>query len=261
MDIRIEWHDRLASTNTTLRERLADDPRMAGGLVVAAREQTSGRGRQDRPWVSPPGVNLCFSLLVRTAADPMNTPSLAMAVALAVADTLARHGIAAAPKWPNDVLVGDRKICGILSERVEWPGEREAGIVVGVGLNVNMTGEEAAAIDRPATSMRMASGRIWDLRRVLEELLASMARRIAQWEEDGFAGIRDEWGERTGPIGRPLAVHDGSVVKSGRLAGYGSHGELLLDTGTRVETIWSGDMVDAAPAGTSRGVDRRRGQG
>lgn len=251
MDFRIEWHDRLASTNTTLQERLLADPAMPGGLVVAAHEQTAGRGRQDRRWISARGSTLCFSILVRSRTDPVGTPSLSMAIALAVADALAGQGIAAAPKWPNDVLVGERKIAGILAERVEFPGDPEAGIAVGVGLNVNMTAGEAAAIDRPATSMRIESGRVGDVRGMLETLLPFLADRIASWERHGFAGIREEWTRRAGPIGRPLAVHEGVSLKSGTLAGFGPHGELLLDTGGRVETVWSGDVVgaDVSPSG------------
>ena len=123
MHFTVEWHDRLTSTNVALRERFLEDADLAGGLIIAAHEQTAGRGRQDRRWLGSPGKNLCFSLLVRSRAEPMALPSLTMATALAVTDMLVANKIPAAPKWPNDVLVDGRKICGILSERIEHPAD------------------------------------------------------------------------------------------------------------------------------------------
>jgi BirA family biotin operon repressor/biotin-[acetyl-CoA-carboxylase] ligase len=240
MHFRVEWHDQLTSTNATLRERFMGHEE-AGGLIIAAHEQTAGRGRQDRRWLSTHGTNLCFSLLVRSDAEPMAVPSLTMATALAVTDMLVAKGIPAAPKWPNDVLVGGRKICGILSERIERSGDPMAGIVVGIGFNVNMTTEEAKAIDRPATSMRIESGQLYDLSDTLEALFQPLEYWIKQWECGGFSNLREIWTEKAGPIGRPLAVHDGSSIKNGTIAGFGEHGELLFDCDGQIETIWSGD--------------------
>lgn len=273
MNFNIEWHDRLGSTNAFLRERFSQGMELRSGTIVAAREQTGGRGRQARKWLSSPGQNLCFSLFVETDAELAAVPSLTMAAALAVNDLLRGKGILSAPKWPNDVLVDGKKICGILSERVERKKNRlegdapsdpnpapwlrrsvalqphspkykavQAGIIVGIGLNVNMTREEAEAIDRPATSMLTESGRAHDLSRTLEELLLPVEHWIGEWGRGGFPNLRKAWTEKAGPIGKPLAVHDGDIKKSGTLAGFGDHGELLLQTADGIETIWSGDV-------------------
>jgi BirA family biotin operon repressor/biotin-[acetyl-CoA-carboxylase] ligase len=236
----IEWHDRLGSTNTFMRERFQAGGRIASGWVVAAREQTEGRGRQDRRWQSAPDTNLYVSLFLETGAPLIQVPSLTMAVALAITDLLAARGIGAAPKWPNDVLVDERKICGILSERVEDGAKR--GIIIGIGLNVNMSTEEAALIDRPATSMLIESGQACSVPKVLEELLPQLEYWIGQWETGGFPSIRAHWTDKAGPIGKRLSVHDGEVRKSGILSGFGEHGELLLETDDGIETIWSGDV-------------------
>lgn len=295
MNFNIEWHERVGSTNACLRDRFQKGEIPRSGTIVAALEQTAGRGRQERKWISQPGANLCFSLFVETTARLEAVPSLTMAAALAVTDMLRANGIMAAPKWPNDVLVGRKKICGILSERVErkkkqkrFPslhsgetllhqhkcsiasptsgrkaipqqclayeescatggetkgdGIVQAGIIAGVGLNVNMSDEEAAMIDRPATSMLIESGRAHDLSQTLDALLPPLEHWIGLWEREGFSGIRDIWTEMAGPIGKPLAVHDGNIKKSGNLAGFGEHGELLLRTADGIETIWSGDV-------------------
>ncbi len=240
MDFNIEWHDRLGSTNARMRERFYATDAMASGLVIAARDQTDGRGRQDRKWLSSPNTNLCFSLFLETDAELIKVPSLTMAPALSVTELLNSKGMRAATKWPNDVLVTEKKICGILSERVEQASHR--GIIVGVGLNVNMSSEEADSIDRPATSMMIENGRAYDPGQVLEDLLPQLEYWIGEWAAGGFPAIRRVWTENTGPIGKKLIVHDGDIRKTGTLAGFGEHGELLLETDNGHEIIWSGDV-------------------
>ena len=177
MKFHVEWFDRLASTNTAMRDRFFKGLEIRNGQIVAAREQTAGRGRQARTWIASPGQNLCFSLFTQTEVELVAVPSLTMAAALAVNDLLRSMGILSAPKWPNDVLANGKKICGILSERVErkdafTPSSTapDTGIIVGIGLNVNMSHEEARAIDRPATSILIESGKAADIPRTLEAL-------------------------------------------------------------------------------------------
>lgn len=240
MDFKIVWHDRLGSTNATMRERFFAESGIKNGLIIAAREQTNGRGRQDRNWLSRPNTDLCFSLFLETSAALIQVPSLTMAVALAVTDALIAMGIRAVPKWPNDVLVEERKICGILSERVE--NRTRQGIIIGIGLNINMSDEEAAVIDRPATSILIESEQACDPARVLDDLLPQLEFWISRWQTGGFEAIRTDWTLKAGPVGKQLSVHDGDIRKTGTLAGFGDHGELLLETDAGLETIWSGDV-------------------
>ncbi|MEE9368993.1 MAG: biotin--[acetyl-CoA-carboxylase] ligase [Pontiella sp.] len=244
MDFKVEWYDKLDSTNTCMHDRFHSDLKLPNGLIIAAREQTAGRGRQDRNWISRSDTNLCFSAFIETNAPLIEVPSLTMAVALGIVEMLVPAGIRAAPKWPNDVLVGDKKICGILSERVEHPTTRRTGIIAGIGLNVNMTTEEAEAIDRPATSMLIEKGRAYDLNHSLEALFEPLDYWIKEWEKGGFSKLQKIWTEKAGPIGKCLAVHDGDIRKRGVLAGFGEYGELLLETGNGIETIWSGDVSE-----------------
>jgi BirA family biotin operon repressor/biotin-[acetyl-CoA-carboxylase] ligase len=242
VNFQVEWFDKLASTNTLLRDRLRHNSAIQSGHIIAAHEQTSGRGRQDRKWLSAPDRNLCFSLFVQTDAELMAVPSLTMAAALAVTEMLNAKRIPAAPKWPNDVLVGTQKICGILSERVERSDAVQAGIIVGIGLNVNMTSDEAAAIDRPATSILIESRQAGDIPQTLRDLFQPLDHWIGKWETGGFSALQETWMQKAGPVGKPLTVHDGDHKKSGTLAGFGNHGELLLQTDNGIETIWSGDV-------------------
>lgn len=240
MVFEVQWHEKLGSTNAYMKERFIQGSDLSNGTIFATREQTAGRGRSDRKWLSAPDTNLCFSLYVETDAKLLDVPSLTMAAALGISECLNSHLIPAAPKWPNDVLVGDKKVCGILSERVERPGE--TGIIVGIGLNVNMSDEEAAAIDRPATSMLIETRKAYDIARVLNHLFQPLEYWIGEWSRGGFSNLRKSWTEKAGPIGKSLTVHDGDSKKSGILAGFGDHGELLLQTDSGLETIWSGDV-------------------
>jgi BirA family biotin operon repressor/biotin-[acetyl-CoA-carboxylase] ligase len=247
MDFNIEWHDRLGSTNAYLRERFYRDAEMPSGLVAAAHDQTAGRGRQERTWQSAPCTNLCFSVFLETDAPLVQVPSLTMAAALAVCELLYRQGFRAAPKWPNDVLIDGKKLCGILSERVETSFAKaselkRSGIIIGIGLNVNMTSSEAEHIDRPATSMLIEAGRAYKPEQILEELLPHLERWIERWQAGGFPALREVWTDQAGPIGKRLSVHDGEIIKKGILSGFGEHGELLLETENGLETIWSGDV-------------------
>jgi BirA family biotin operon repressor/biotin-[acetyl-CoA-carboxylase] ligase len=242
MRFTVEWFDRLASTNAYMKEHISRDFPLKNGTIFATREQTAGRGRSNRKWQSAPDTNLCFSLFLETDCELIQVPSLTMAVALAVSDFLNGLNIPARPKWPNDVLVGAHKICGILSERVEKSENSNAGIIVGIGLNVNMSSQDAEAIDRPATSILIETGKAADLFQTLEALFQPLEHWIDEWENGGFSNLRKSWTEKAGPIGRPLTVHDGGLKKSGTLAGFGDHGELLLQTTNGLETIWSGDV-------------------
>ena len=237
MDFQVEWFDRLASTNALMRERCSSGDGLSDGQIMATHEQTAGRGRQDRKWISAPHQDLCFSLFIQTHAELMAVPSLTMAAALAVNDLLRSLTIFSSPKWPNDILVDGKKICGILSERVE-----PNGIIVGIGLNVNMTSEEAAAIDRPATSMLIESGKPHDIAQTLDALFPPLDYWINEWKKGGFPALRETWTQQAGPIGKPLSIHDGDLRKTGSLAGFGEHGELLLKTEHGIETIWTGEI-------------------
>ncbi len=150
MKLDLQWYERLPSTNIFLKERLALEPQLLSGTVVAVRQQTQGKGRRGRDWLSGANENLTFSILLRGEYEPHTLPAAAMAAAISVADLLGTIGVHADLKWPNDVLVSEKKICGILSEGV--PG----GIIVGIGLNVNM--QTADHIDQPATSTLIESG-------------------------------------------------------------------------------------------------------
>jgi BirA family transcriptional regulator, biotin operon repressor / biotin---[acetyl-CoA-carboxylase] ligase len=137
-DVSIEVLDATPSTNAVAVERAqAGAPE---GLVVVADHQTAGRGRLDRVWETPAGTAVTFSLLLRPTAPTRSWPWLPLLTGYAVDKALKARGLDAGVKWPNDVLIGGRKVAGILVERIETPDGPAA--VVGVGINVAMTDTE-----------------------------------------------------------------------------------------------------------------------
>ncbi|HPR83178.1 MAG TPA: biotin--[acetyl-CoA-carboxylase] ligase [Pontiellaceae bacterium] len=235
MKFYLQWYARLPSTNSFLKERLAVDRDLPSGTVAAAREQTQGRGRREREWLSGSGENLTFSLLLRGAYSLRQLPSASMAAALAVAELLEAEGLKPVLKWPNDVLVNGKKICGILSEG------SSGCVIVGIGLNVNM--KNAEHIDQPATSILVETGNRRDVDELLGKLLKHLAVRLDEWAQGGFAGIRKGWEAKVQNLGKSVTVRDGGLFRSGILAGFGGDGELLLrDEAGAVNSVWAGDL-------------------
>jgi len=210
-----------------------------GPLWVVAREQTAGRGRRGRPWVSPAG-NLHATLLVTDPAPPAAAPQLGFVAGLALHDaaTAAAPALNLRLKWPNDLLCGGAKIAGILIE-----GEG-APLAAAIGIGVNCRAYPADA-DYPATDFA-AEGATVTSEALFAGLAAAMERRLAQWNRGaGFAAIRAAWLDRADGVGGPIRV---------RLADRAAHGEFVtIDDAGRLMLRHDGrsgsDALEAIAAG------------
>lgn len=228
----------LDSTNAAVR-RLP----LAGqhATAVLAEHQAAGRGRHGREWHSPFGSNLYLSL-GWTFDQPMSAlGSLALVVALASAQSLQRlglngHGI----KWPNDLVLDGRKLCGCLVE-MQGSAQGPCHVVLGVGINVNMPATAAERhIDQPWTDLRThlpACSRNELATVVLEEL----TRHITRFSQHGFTPLMDAWTRWDVLQGRTTTVHTGNGHVRGIARGVDQHGALLLDTGSTVLKLHSGE--------------------
>ncbi|AKJ64091.1 biotin--[acetyl-CoA-carboxylase] ligase [Kiritimatiella glycovorans] len=245
----VEWIPRVDSTNRELRRRVARGRGVGDRTVLAAREQTAGRGRHDRVWHAVPGRDLTCSLFVRTKAPPTRMPSLGMAAAAGVARFVEDLGVEAGLKWPNDVLARGHKLAGLLTVSA---GGAAGGAVIGLGLNVNMTRAGAEAIDQPATSLRIELGREIPVEPLLDDLLRTAGPEIDRWRERGFNAVRATW-ERLGqPPGASLCRLDSGAGETGTFAGFGADGQLLLRDGDRLREVWSGEWGEPTDAGFAR---------
>jgi BirA family transcriptional regulator, biotin operon repressor / biotin---[acetyl-CoA-carboxylase] ligase len=167
-------YEHVASTPSTQLLVAADAPE---GALVVAEEQTAGRGRLGRRWLAPAGTSLLCSLQLRPPVAPERLPELTVVASHACAEAIATlTGLEPGLKFPNDVLVGDRKVAGILAEA------REGRVVLGIGVNVNVpAGELPQEVDRPATSLLAETGREVDRAELLAELLERLERRYDEW--------------------------------------------------------------------------------
>jgi BirA family biotin operon repressor/biotin-[acetyl-CoA-carboxylase] ligase len=239
-----EWHDRLPSTNSTLLERLSSGQNIPTGSVIAAHTQTAGRGRYNRRWLAEAGQNLTFSFLYTTKASGTQLASLPMAIALGICDAMKTFNITTQVKWPNDILIDGAKLSGMLLERSDAKHPNGTPVVVGIGLNVNMTGQAAAHIDRPATSMHIETGREYDVKNVLTQILTTLPPWLNKWEHGGFDSIQTDWTDRCAYIGEHIRVGEGKNIQTGILEGFGPHGQLLLKSPTgKVAEVWAGDVA------------------
>jgi BirA family transcriptional regulator, biotin operon repressor / biotin---[acetyl-CoA-carboxylase] ligase len=214
------------------------------GTLVWAREQTAGRGRRGREWVSPRG-NLYFSLVLRPTCRLDRAAQIGFVTALAVADGLAAlvpglRGLAC--KWPNDVLVGGCKIAGILLESEMGDGGDLAFLVVGVGINL-----VSAPVDGefPATSIAGEGHRPPAPAAMLEAFVGHFEGWRRQWQEQGFAPVRAAWRVRVTALGDPIRVRLEGATLHGRFADIDEQGVLLLDTPDGRRHISAGDVFPA----------------
>jgi BirA family transcriptional regulator, biotin operon repressor / biotin---[acetyl-CoA-carboxylase] ligase len=242
----VEVRQVTGSTNADLLARAA-----AGapeGLVLAAEEQRAGRGRMDRAWVSPPRAGLTFSVLLRpTDVPPVRRGWLPLLAGVATADAVrAVAGVPARLKWPNDVLVGDAKLAGILAEAAD------DAVVVGIGLNVS-AGPEGLPQPRPgglpATSLAALGSPRAAREDLLTEILAGLERRYQAWRQAAGdpdpSGLRAEYTRACATIGRRVRVElpAGQAV-SGLAAGVDPDGRLLVRVPAGAEIpVAAGDVV------------------
>ena len=194
------------------------------GVVVIAEQQGRGRGRFSRAWVSPPGLNLYMTLLLRP--EPSQLPYMNMAAALAVHRTVSEaSGLPTSVKWPNDVRIEGRKLSGILIE-TEFEGARLDHALVGIGINVNLDVTEYPEIAKTATSLRAATGREFDR----NEVLLSALRNLDEWYGKVAAGesLSAAWAETLETLGKQVQLRWRDTVIEGLAESVDDSGSLVV---------------------------------
>ncbi|MBK1697678.1 biotin--[acetyl-CoA-carboxylase] ligase [Rhodovibrio salinarum] len=245
---RLRAYDALSSTNDEAR-RLVLEEAAEDGTLVWGLEQTAGRGRRGRSWSSPRG-NLYLTAILRPDCAVAEAAQLGFAAALALVDAL---GHLMPPltevrlKWPNDVLVNDRKVAGILLETVIGADGSFQALLLGVGVNVADAPDETAF---PATALHWeGSGHGV----AVEDLLAPWAKHflawVNRWLDDGFAPLRRQWLTYAHQPGQPLRVRLPNREVHGTFQDMDETGALLIDTAGGRERLSVGDVFFAAPEG------------
>lgn len=231
------------STNDIV-EKLARDG-VREGVVVFAESQTRGRGRLGRKWISPANKGLWFSILLRPRLHPQESTQLTIASAVALRRAIiSATGLRPEIKWPNDLLIGGKKVAGILTE-LSAEVDRVHHIILGIGVDVNVAASELPAAIRPiATSLKIETG--LDISRV--ELAASILRELdhdyARLGMGKFSAVADEWEAGCATIGRNVSVRMGDRQINGRAESLDDDGALLVRTEHgHLERVIGGDVT------------------
>ena len=239
----VEWehHETIDSTNR--RAALLGRDGLAGPMLVTAEHQSAGRGRQGRVWESPANRNFYGSFVLRPDVAQADLAPITLVAALAVADAIRAMGFAeAAIKWPNDLLLGGRKVAGILTE-LDNLADGGFFVVVGIGVNLNLWEEDfPPELRAKAGSLAWHGGRPVDRSAFVEGLTQSFLDRIRAFEQQGFAGLRGEYEQRHALQGKEVRV-DGGEGCSGRVLGVDDAGALLLATAQGQRAIHAGEVT------------------
>ena len=213
------------------------------GTVVIAEHQSAGRGRDGRPWASPRGRGLYVSCVLRPPLPLADVPPMTLAIGLGLCDAVRAAGVAGVLKWPNDMLVGTRKLAGVLVE-AQSQGSRLEAVIVGIGVNVSAAepGELPTDIAARAVSLEEAAGAPIDREAFIETLFAHVEHWVDHYTAVGLEDIIPAWIDRMAHGLRARAIVDGMPI-TGMMVGLDGDGSLLLrDADGIVQRVRSGDV-------------------
>jgi len=233
------WHyDSLKSTNNRAYE-LAEKGEPEGTLVVAE-TQTSGKGRLGRKWISPKGGGIYFSLILRPDMETDKVPVITLVAAVSIQKAIKKIcGINAGIKWPNDILIGDKKVCGILCEIKAQP-DMVNFLILGVGINVNTPLKK---IPPPATSLKKETSRSISRIKLMRQILTEIEKDYLKLKKNGFKTLRTECKKLSTVLKKRIKVNEHYHIVEGIAVDIDEKGALIIRTKTgEKKRIFSGDV-------------------
>ena len=233
--------DTIDSTNDyAKREYLSFSP--DGLTCIAAESQTAGRGRYLRKWISPPHVNLLATFCFRLKLQTSHVTCLAQILSYSLSSLLLKDNLEPKIKWPNDVLLGGKKVAGVLCETIFTPSFIQ--IILGIGVNVNMDRSALELIDQPATSLSQETGRTWNVKAVLHRLQMQWIIDLMKFKQEGFAPFHAPIEGLLAYKGETIRFFDGAKEWTGVCQGLTAEGQLILrlPDGT-VHMFYSGKKI------------------
>jgi len=218
----------------------------AEGTTVIADAQSGGKGRLGRSWISPPGVNLYLSVILRPSVSASVAPQLNLLAAVAVADAISEVcQLTPAIKWPNDVLVAGKKVCGILAEMQTEAGELRA-VILGIGVNINAPlSAFPEELHDKASSLLLVSGRTIERSMFTASLLTHLEKYYVLWLEQGFSALRTTWEMYASSVlGKRIAVAASEGTVTGTALGLDDNGALLVrdEADNAIHRLLAGDV-------------------
>lgn len=233
----VELHEEIGSTQQRARELARSGS--PDGTAAISRVQTGGRGRLGRLWGSPAG-GLWMSLVIRPDFEARLAPRITQAAAVGVAKAMRSFGVAARIKWPNDILVSGRKICGILAESSIRRKDRLDFVVLGVGLNANLDPAELNVPEDRVTSLRGELGHDVKLSRLLGGILPGLEAELARIT--AFDEILEDWRDLNCTLGKRVKVRRFGEVLEGKAVDINGEGALILKTNGKAVELFEGEI-------------------
>jgi BirA family biotin operon repressor/biotin-[acetyl-CoA-carboxylase] ligase len=232
------WLPEVDSTNTYVKARMGELP---DGFAVCAGHQTAGKGTRERRWEVNPGSSLTFSLLLRDFPHGA-APCVPLLAGLAVCGAVGELGCPAAIKWPNDIVAGGKKLCGILCE--SRAGERGCSIVVGIGVNLLQTGEELRRLNLVyAASLRMVTGKAIEPLPLAASILNHLEPLLEECRRDGFSGtLRERYKSCSATLGRQVRLLQNGSEATAFVRDITGDGSLLVERDGALERVYAGDV-------------------
>ncbi len=235
----IHYYASITSTNDRAYE-LAE----AGegeGTVVVAETQTKGKGRIGRKWISPEGGGVYLSIILKPDFETDEIPTITLMAGAALVQAIKKtSGVEAVMKWPNDVLVGEKKVSGILTEIKAQP-DRVDFLVLGIGVNVNTPSNK---LPSEGTSLLMESGKTVDRIELVRGLLSEIEKRYNKLKKNGFVSMRDEYKSLSSVIGKKVKVQEHHRVLEGTAVDVDEKGALIVrDNKGDLKRVFSGDVL------------------
>ena len=237
----IVCYDEIDSTNIALRKFAKNDAK--SGTLVTAESQTDGRGRRGRTWVSPKGSSISMSLLIRPEFEPEKARMLTIVMALSVAQAVEKTtGLKAGIKWPNDIVVNNKKVTGILTEMI-FDNTLGPFVIIGTGINVNME-EFPDEIKDMATSLKIESGKVQSREEIIALTMENFEDNYNKFlKTKNISLIRSEYESYLVNKDKEVIVLGEKEPYKGRALGIDNEGELLVkDTEGKVNKIYAGEV-------------------
>ncbi len=234
-------HREKISSTQTLAHQLAQEGAKHGTIVVAD-EQTASRGRVNKRWYSAKGDGIWLSIILRPNIFPYLAPQLTLLTATVLADVLEKHcSITPQIKWPNDILINEKKASGILTE-MQAEQDHVLYVIVGIGLNVNQESFEEEIKER-ATSLYLETGEKWDLIPLIQQLLRSFERAYDDYLLHGFKNVKTAWESYGFKLNEPLQIKTRKEEFEAIFRGIAEDGALLAEKDGKVQKIYSAEIA------------------
>ena len=244
MQYNVQNFEELDSTNDFAMQNLEN---LDDRTVVLADRQTNGHGRFNRKWLSTDSENLYATIVlkpVRSIPELSYLSNLTQYMSVVLCEVLESYGVQPHIKWPNDVLIGGKKISGLLANSAV-NGETLKGFVLGIGVNLNLTSGDVEQIDQPATSLNLETGREIDKKEFSNRLFSKFFEGLETFENKGFESIKDDYVERCFFVGKEIEIKNVDNIQRGVARKINDDGSLLFENiknGTN-ETVRIGDLM------------------